>query len=168
MRSGILRLASGFLCCGLMAVPAAHADKDSIHLTLVSSKPDMTYVDVGPKGSSIGDYQIFSAGVRKNDEPFGMIYGLKLELTRPGAPSEPEGMSLFQNQITFMLPDGTISITGVQHYATDGSIPGKSLEEGETRSIVGGTGAYVGARGTVRTTARLDGTRLHELDFEIP
>ena len=163
-----IRVASGLLCCGLIGVPLACANQGVMHLTLTTAPPDITNVDVGPNGPSIGDYQVFSAGVEKDSEPFGMLYGLKLQATPPGAASVPEGMAVFQNQLTLMLPDGTISVTGVQVYPTSGSIAGTSLEEGVTRSIVGGTEAYAGARGTIRTTARPDGTRLQELDFDIP
>lgn len=134
--------------------------------TAISSRPDPNLVDTGEVGSGPGDYEIFHVSVQKDGKPFGHLYGLKLEVAEPPVPGAPgKDLGLFQNQLTFVLPDGTISIAGVQYFTVDGSIPKYSENGGEYRSIIGGTGAYAGARGVLHTTARPDGTRVQEFDF---
>jgi hypothetical protein len=135
--------------------------------TVVSAKPDQTLIDTGKGDYSLGDYTVFSAPVTKDGDGFGTLYGTKLAVAEPPVDSAPSSdLGLFQNQLSFVLPDGTISINGVQYFTVDGSIPDPSLGEGEVRAIVGGTGAYAGASGTLKTTARPDGTRQQEFDFE--
>lgn len=156
------------LTCVLATCSSAYAHDKSIKLSLTSAKPDVTHVDTGATGSSVGDYQVFSAPITKDGKPFGTLFGLKLQVTPPGSSLVPAGMGIFQNQLTFSLPDGVISVTGLQQYSMDGTIPAVSLKGGETRAVVGGTGAYAGARGTVHTTANEDGTRSQVLTFVVP
>ena len=61
----------------------------------------------------------------------------------------------------FDLPSGQISVLGVSYY-TEGD---ELLPEGEpvTRSIVGGTGDYVGIDGEVTTVRNADGSYTHTL-----
>lgn len=169
MRNVAVRLFTGTLVAGLAAVTLAACSGSSAtapsNFTMTTAKPDLTMVDVGDAGPSIGDYQVFHAVGTKDGEPFGHLYGLKLEVALPGQEGAPEGLGLFQNQLTFVLPDGDIVVEGVQYYTQDGSIPDITINEGETRAIVGGTGAYAGARGTVLTTAQEDGTRMQEFTF---
>lgn len=135
--------------------------------TAISSTPDPNSVDTGTPGPSLGDYEVFHVTVTKDGKPFGDLYGTKLAVAEPpvkGAPGKDLG--LFQNQLTFVLPDGNISIAGVQYFTTDGTIPKYSENGGEYRSIIGGTGAYAGATGVLHTTARPDGTRIQEFDFD--
>lgn len=134
--------------------------------TAISAKPDVTSVDADGDGADVGDYQTFQTTVTKAGKPFGDLYGLKLAVAGPpvdGAPTPDLG--LFQNQLTFILPEGQILIAGSQYYTLDGSIPTKSLKGGEYRAIVGGTGAYAGAKGVLHTTAKPDGRRVQEFDF---
>lgn len=135
--------------------------------SVISAKPDQTLVDTGKGKYSVGDYNVFSAPVTRDGDDFGSLFGTKIAVAAPPVKDAPaDDLGLFQNQLSFVFPDGTISITGVQYYTTDGSIPDPSLNKGEVRSIVGGTGAYSGVSGTLKTTARPDGTRLQEFDFE--
>ena len=135
--------------------------------TVISAKPDLTVVDGNGDGAGVGDFETFRATVTKDGKPFGDLYGLKLAVAAPpveGAPAPDLG--LFQNQLTFVLPDGQIMIAGSQFYTLDGSIPQSSLKGGEYRAIIGGTGAYAGASGVLHTTAKPDGRRVQEFDFQ--
>jgi len=163
MRRSASIAAISIIAAGIIAFGSGCSSKPA-DFTVTSAKPDLTLVDTGAKGPSIGDYEVFSSAVTKDGTPFGVLYGMKLEVALPPAPGAPEGLGRFQNQLTFDLPDGTICVAGVQYYTMDGSIP-QTLKEGELRAIVGGTGAYAGARGTLRTTQHLDGTRTQELTF---
>jgi hypothetical protein len=113
----------------------------------------------------VGDYSVFNAAVTKDGQPFGVLYGQKLLVAEPGQDGAPEGLGRYQNHLEFDLPDGTITVTGLQYYTVDGSIPDIALSEGEDRAIVGGTGAYAGAQGVLRSTTNVDGTRTQSFDF---
>jgi hypothetical protein len=148
------------------AAPTVSASPSTIaDFTVMSAKPSLTYIDTGKKGATIGDYEVFSAAVTKDGEGFGTLFGLKLQVAKPGAMGAAKGLGLFQNQLTFNFPDGTVSVAGLQYYAVNGRLPDGSLLAGETRAVVGGTGAYAGARGTLHTTAHRDGTRTQEFSF---
>jgi hypothetical protein len=68
-------------------------------------------------------------------------------------------------EIQFSLEDGNIVASG--NYVAE---PGEGVpaEGGLERAIVGGTGAYVGARGQVTQTALGEDGIRHVLDFETP
>jgi hypothetical protein len=132
---------------------------------VVSAKPTITQIDTGASGSSAGDYSVFSAAVTKDGQPYGSLYGQKLLVAEPGQAGAPDGLGRYENHLEFDLPDGTITVTGLQYYTTDGSIPDIALTQGEDRAIVGGTGAYEGARGVLRSTTNADGTRTQDFDF---
>ena len=160
--------AAGVTAVGLLAgcsTGSGSASSKPADFTVTSAKPTLTLIDVGDRGASVGDYSTFSAAVSKDGQAFGVLYGLKLLVAMPGTNGIADGFGRYQNQLTFDLPDGTISVAGVQFYTLDGSIPQTSLTEGEDRSVVGGTGAYAGARGTVHTTSDAGGTRKQEFHF---
>lgn len=165
-KKALLAVAGALATVGLLA-GCSSDDSGPEDFTVTSAKPDQTLIDNGKSGYSLGDYNVFSAPVTKEGEDFGSLFGTKIAIAEPPVKDAPSNdLGLFQNQLTFVLPDGTISIAGVQYFTIDGSIPDPSLGEGEVRAIVGGTGAYAGASGTLKTTARPDGTRQQEFDFE--
>lgn len=165
----VIRLALAItLGCSMVAfLVGGCGDGGPEDFTAISSAPAPNSVDTGDPGPSLGDYEVFHVTVQKEGKRFGDLYGSKLAVAEPpveGAPSKDLG--LFQNQLTFVLPNGTISIAGVQYFTFDGSIPRYSENAGEYRAIVGGTGAYAGASGELHTTARPDGSRIQEFDFD--
>ena len=131
----------------------------------VSGKPAVTQIDTGAAGSSVGDYTVFNATVTKDGQPFGTLYGQKLLVAEPGQDGAPEGLGRYENHLEFDLPDGTISVAGLQYYTLDGSVPDIALSKGEERAIVGGTGAYAGAHGVLTSTTNADGSRTQSFDF---
>ena len=134
-------------------------------LTLVSRPPVGTTVDNGAPGDSIGDILVFTAEVTKDGQPFGHLFGTKLLVAMPGQNGAPEDMGIHQNQLTFVLPDGTIQVGGVQDYPVGGAKPGDKVPVA-TRPITGGTGAYAGASGVLTTTETGDaGDRTQQFDF---
>lgn len=155
------------MVASVVLISGCGEDDELEDFTAISAKPDVTSVDADGDGADVGDYQTFSTTVTKDGKPFGDLYGLKLAVGAPpvdGAPAADLG--LFQNQLTFVLPDGQIMIAGTQYYTLDGSIPQNSLDGGEYRAIIGGTGAYAGAKGVLHTTSKPDGRRIQEFDFD--
>jgi hypothetical protein len=70
----------------------------------------------------------------------------------------------------FVLDDGTITITGIQPYPVDpnNAAAVQKVRQGTTqRAIVGGTGAYAGARGVLTTSEEKDGARTQHFEFTV-
>jgi hypothetical protein len=167
-----------FLVLGL-SVPLAVATSCSstktdasspISLDLVSGPPKTVLIDNGQSGPSIGDVDAFSADVTRGGKPFGTLYGTKTLVALAGEHGVPAGLGLFQNQLTFVLPDGTITVTGVQYYQLDTSNQAavdavRNLPT--VRSVVGGTGAYAGARGVMTTSLDHAGSREQHFAFTV-
>ena len=148
-----------------VAAPPAARSQALTDFTVTSAKPVITRVDAGKKGSGVGDYQVFHAAVTKDGQTFGVLFGLKLQVAKAGTMGATKGLAVFQNQLTYRFPDGTISVAGLEYFTTYGTSSSSPLDDTATRSVVGGTGTYAGARGTVRTTLQPDGSRQHEFVF---
>ncbi|MGH3009865.1 MAG: hypothetical protein ACRDLM_10750 [Gaiellaceae bacterium] len=121
---------------------AAGSTTTAIHLKLPGTKS--SYVDLGPKGYSAGDYFVTTGRVldRATGKPAGRLGGIWTILSR-GADHASFDLG---------LAHGTLMVDGkIVH-----SAPRSVLR------VTGGTGTYAGARGTVtfhylsQTTAALD------------
>jgi hypothetical protein len=117
------------------ATASGHASGTTI--TLVQHDSSFQFVDIAPKGGaqkppSQGDEYVIGGTDTENGKPAGRT-SLVCTITRPGA----KGLS--QCVGTLILPRGTISASGVSYLATNS----------DTYAVTGGTGAYVGARGTL-------------------
>lgn len=165
MNMRIAALAITVTGAGVLVLSGCSSSSTPKDFTAVSAKPTITQVDTGATGSSVGDYSVFNAAVTKDGEPFGVLYGQKLLVAEPGLEGAPEGLGRYQNHLEFDLPDGTITVTGLQYYTVDGSAPDIAVTQGEDRAIVGGTGAYEGAQGVLHSVVNADGTRTQEFDF---
>lgn len=142
----------------------AKSTNKTLVLDLVSGKPNTVKSDLGEPGPSIGDLSTFNADVTKDGKAFGHLVGTKILVVLPGE----DGVGTYQNQLTFVLDDGTITITGVQPYPVDpnNAAAVAKVREGTTqRSIVGGTGAYAGARGVLTTSEEKDGARTQHFEY---
>jgi hypothetical protein len=158
-------LAATLTGVSILGLSACSSSSTPADFTAVSAKPTVTQVDTGATGSTVGDYTVFNAAVTKDGQPFGVLYGQKLLVAEPGQDGAPQGLGRYENHLEFDLPDGTISVEGLQFYTTDGSVPDVALTKGEDRAIVGGTGAYAGAHGVLHSTTNADGTRTQSFDF---
>jgi hypothetical protein len=142
MRAKILTLAAcaAGACCAAQLAPAQPATT-TISLKLPGTTS--SYVDLGRKGYSPGDY-FLSRGrlLDASGKPAGRLGGIWTIVSR-----QADHVS-----VDLGLPAGTIFVTGQIRHTTPGS----------TLTIAGGTGRYTGARGTVafrytsQTTAALD------------
>ncbi|CAB4730792.1 MAG: hypothetical protein F2934_01960 [Actinobacteria bacterium] len=170
------RLTAALALTGLVGVGAltacsgnssdAKSANKTVVLDLVSGVPKTVKSDLGEPGPSIGDLATFNAGVTKDGKAFGTLVGTKILVVLPG----DDGVGTFQNQLTFVLPDGTITVTGVQPYPVDpnNAAAVAKVRQGTTqRSIVGGTGAYAGARGVLTTSEEKDGARTQHFEYTV-
>lgn len=120
-----------------MASPGSSSTTQVINL-ISTATPINDFVDIGPAGSSPGDFYVFSDRlfpVSSPDEQVGTSDG-RCVLIDPAT-------FRFDCSITAKLPDGELMIAGTL-----------TLVEGTTSTgaIVGGTGAYRKARGEGSTT----------------
>jgi hypothetical protein len=135
-------LISAALCASaVLAVVAATASGHSGGTTikLVQHDSNFQFIDIAPKGGdqkppSQGDEYVIGGNDTENGKPAGRT-SLVCTVTKPGA----KGLS--QCVGTLILPKGTISASGVSYLATSS----------DTYAVTGGTGAYVGATGTLFT-----------------
>ena len=176
MRFPSKNLGRSVLLLGVIAGMSACSSDDGsssgkvVVLELVSSPPATTFSDIGEPGPSVGDLYTFSASVTEGDTEVGRLVGTKVLVTLPGDAGLPDGVGRFQNQLTFIFADGTISVTGWQPYPLDKNdteavafVQTSSIQ----RAIVGGTGIYAGASGVLTTSEDASGGRKQHFEFTV-
>jgi hypothetical protein len=125
---------------GFAVLPASGQDQPATHtLTFVSTQKarDTKFVDVKPKGYSVGDSMLLSSLLHSGGHVAGRLEG-HCDLLDPTYHSQ-------MCTITAILAGGTITLQGA---GLDKKLPGIG-DPGEVYAITGGTGAYVGAGGTM-------------------
>ena len=127
-----------------------------------------TLVDAPPVGPSVADALYWEDKLVTDDGKdagwyFGTATITAVPAPRPSASSEGEIRTV---ETTFDLPDGTILTIGTTFapLATDKEV-GLPRNDSQERAIIGGTGAYRGARGVDVVTRRDDGSYSHEFRF---
>jgi hypothetical protein len=134
----------------LASAPAAPAGA----FTLIAGldRHSMVKVDARPKGVSPGDVFVFSTSLRRDGTADG-----RAEFVQTVVDPRYRGISMHAD---LLLSDGTIELQGA---GLSRRAPGGAKPSAETdMAIVGGTGAYAGASGTVhlvptgRTTQKLE------------
>jgi hypothetical protein len=99
---------------------------------------DLTFVDVGAPGPSMGDRLVFSAAIfDTNNQQIGRD-GADCVIVRVDASETPDRQQVVQCMISVQLPDGQLTVQGLAQ-GTDNHF-----------AVTGGTGAYRKARGEVR------------------
>lgn len=123
--------------------------------TLVQDRPAFTDIDLSDGEGNRGDLFTFEAPLRKDGAPFGMLLGQTITAGAHGRAGRPEGFEERIANLVFRLPDGTITATGASFYPR--AVIYLPAEREQVRVITGGSGAYIGAAGEVRTTRLKDG-----------
>lgn len=120
-------------------------------LTVFSQTPGPTVLDLGATGASPGDVSIVDRGalVDGGGARVGSVRGLQTAILTE------DGQRVVLAQVTYRLRGGDIVIGGLSGHAADGS--GNVVGVPYLRPVLGGTGAYAGATGTVTTTRGADG-----------
>ena len=144
----VAALAAGGLAAGLAASPGrAQNPSNTITVTYVNGKESS--LDVAPKGlrrgrASLGDQYFLSVAIRRDDGVRG-----HLQATYTVAQKKvPLVRSRGQLSGVYRFADGAIFV------AAEGTFDDSDVDRG---AIVGGTGAYAGARGT------LDSDKSHDV-----
>lgn len=144
------------------AVGAGCGGEGSESLSVVASAKGLNQktVDLGPEGKSAGDVYVFDGPLLDSEEQesIGNVYGTQTSIALD---SDAETV---QAMITYDFGDGDrLTVGGIGQYprGDTGLAEGQEFE----RPILGGTGRYAGADGTVTSVRRPDGA--YEHDFEI-
>jgi hypothetical protein len=115
---------------------------------------------VGAKGDSPGDTEEFYAPLTRDGKPAGHVSGV---LIIEDMPNDVTGVAGAEERLTllnFDLPDGLIMVGGQALYPVGEQT--MRPQAPSVRPVIGGTKAYLGARGEVTTTKQSDQTYLHE------
>lgn len=139
---------------GAVALPAARAQDDATTLVLVQEAPELTMVDVGEQGHTVGDLLIFEARVSGEGGESGVLHGTAItaDLTDPGD-AESAGDRL--DQMTFDLGNGDGIVVAGKILIPDGERE-MAMAQPTLRAVVGGTGRFMGARGQVESVRQED------------
>jgi hypothetical protein len=118
-------------------------------------------VDLGPQGKSSGDVYVFDGPLLDSDEEesIGRVYGTQTSISMD---SDSETV---QAMITYDFRDGDrITVGGISEYPREdiGLVENQEFE----RPVLGGTGRYAGARGTLTSVRRSDGSYEHTFELD--
>jgi hypothetical protein len=134
---------------------------ETLSVVATAKGQHQTTVDLGPQGKSSGDIYVFDAPLldSQEKESIGSVYGTQTSISLD---SDSETV---QAMITYDFRDGDrITVGGIGQYPR-GDIGLVGNEEFE-RPILGGTGRYAGASGTVTSVRRSDGSYEHTFEIE--
>jgi hypothetical protein len=145
----------------LLAGPVAAEQSLTISHGPVSTP---TYIDLGAPGDSVGDQRIWQFDGQTTDQQNVVMDWV---MTTTGQSSEKIGMERRVTLAVFSIgPDAkdTILIQGVGLYPKTGS----TLKSDAVlqRAVIGGTGKYAGAIGTVTSTHLPDNTGQHAISLK--
>jgi hypothetical protein len=133
---------------GLGSASASNGSSGRIStLRVITLKPHTETLDFPPRGKSPGDVYVFDATVVKTNgrTVIGSLRGTQTDI------KIEHGMETVQGMLTYQLGSGsTIVVGGLSANPLNGSgflVKSRTF----TRAVLGGTGRYAGARGTVMT-----------------
>lgn len=134
---------------------------ETISIVAPAKGMHLSTVDLGPKGKSGGDVYVFDGPLlnSEEDETIGNVYGTQTSISLD---SDSETV---QAMITYDFGDGDrITVGGIGKYprGDTGLVANQEFE----RPILGGTGSYGGADGTVTSVRRSDGSYEHTFEIE--
>jgi hypothetical protein len=141
-----------FSLTGVGSLTTAHT------VRFFSRTPKPVTVDLGAPGKSAGDlYVISSALSDAHGRTIGRVRGTQTSM------AVEDGAETVSANATYELPFGSVVIGGLSQYPLDaaGNVVGRTY----VRSVLGGTGRYAGAHGTLTTLRMPDGSYEQTLRF---
>jgi hypothetical protein len=143
------------------AQPAFSADT----ITVTHGKvPAPTLIDLGPVGDSAGDQRIWHF---RGTAPDNVTVIIDFIMTTTAQSEDPAQLDSRMTDAVFSFGEGsgdTLLVHGIGLYPKNGSTV--KVSETLERAIIGGTGKYAGANGTVSSTHLADGTWQHVFKVE--
>jgi hypothetical protein len=146
-----------------MAGAAAPARKAPRELRVVSVNVGGGGADVPPEGASVGDSDTFTSVV--SDPKSGRRLGRAeavctiFEIAKPGGHGPPARNTTFHCASIVRLRDGQLTAVGRVHF------DGRGRESNAPFAILGGTGRYLGARGSASSRPLGEGKTLLVVRF---
>lgn len=161
LRGWRILLASISVVAAIAVAAGCGDDGETLSVVAPAQGLHQSTVDLGPEGKSGGDIYVFDGPLLDEDEEesIGNVYGTQTSIALD---SDAETV---QAMITYDFGDGDrITIGGIGQYPRGdaGLVEGQEFE----RPILGGTGRYAGADGTVTTVRRADGAYEHTFEIE--
>ena len=157
------RISLAFVMIGaVIAVSAGCGDGgETLSVVATAKGQHLATVDLGPPGKSGGDVYVFDSPLldSEEEESIGSVYGTQTSIALD---SDSETV---QAMITYDFRDGDrITVGGISEYPRGdrGLVENQEFE----RPILGGTGRYAGARGTVTSVRRPDDSYEHTFEIE--
>lgn len=148
------------VACGTSDRAGTLGGRKATTLVVQQAVPTLNPVDLDPAGPSVGDRLEFTATLTVDGKPAGVLTGV-LTTQKVG---KDDGTAVVKEErtgeLTFRLSEtDSIEVNGTSRYQ-----PKKKemdVNEPQVRNVVGGTGTYVGAKGSVSTVHNPDGTYTH-------
>jgi hypothetical protein len=157
-----LVLAMGVLV-GFVVLLAGCGSSAPADFTLQQQPPQVSGIDLSDGDGNRGDLLTFEGALAKDGAPFGVLLGQLITAGVDGGPGRLGGFEERIAHLVFRLPDGTITATGASLYPrAQWRLP---AEREHVRVITGGSGAYLGAGGEVRTIREAGGSYRHAFVF---
>ncbi len=135
-------------------------DEDTLSVVATAKGTHIRTVDLGDQGRSSGDLFVFDSPPVDSEEkePVGKVYGTQTTIAVAGT-------EVVQANITYDLGDGDrITVGGISEYPRGGN--GLVVNREFERPILGGTGQYAGAQGTLTSVRRPDNSYEHTFHLE--
>ena len=132
----------------------------TMDLTLTEQAPHIGVTDTGAKGDSPGDTEETYAPLTRDGKPAGHVSGVMITEDMPNDVVGATGSEERLEMLTFNLPDGQIMVGGSAMYPVGQQ--SMNANEPAVRPVIGGTKAYLGARGELTTTRQSDQTYLQQ------
>jgi hypothetical protein len=120
-------------------------------LRLTGASGPAANTDAPPTGVSAGDMTLFDVPMRQGRRTVGRARGVQTSVV------VEHGRQTVSTQITYVLRHGSLVVAGLSDYPAAGTT-GTVRNRPQVRAVIGGTGAFAGAHGTVRAVRRPDGT----------
>ena len=159
----LLAVASLLSACSSDRRDGTLANKQPVTLVVEQAEPTLNPVDVEPAGPSVGDRLEFSAALTIDGKPAGELTGV---LTVQSLGKSDVVKEQRKGTLTFQLnATDSLKVSGTSKYKPNK----KEMEVGDpqVRSIIGGTGAYDGAKGSVTTLHNADGSYTHTFTIQL-
>ncbi len=148
----------GALVVVLAALSAGFASGSNVQTVhVMTAKPHIMTLDFPPRGKSPGDLYVFDATVMaaNGQTVIGRLRGTQTDIKLE------HGVETVQGTLTFELGTGNeIVVGGLGEYPLRGT--GLLIGKTFVRPVLGGTGKYAGAKGTV-TSEQLSGGRYDQV-----
>ena len=143
--------------------PAAHAAETKSLVVLQDAPVLASHPDPDFKPNTTGAVVFFGADLRNTKgKKIGNLMGqlTTFDVTLDGVEDEDRF-----RELVFRFKDGQVIVLGASEYQRT-EVPNFADDNAPvTAAIVGGTGKYAGARGTVTTKKRANGTYKHTFTF---